>query len=249
MKKIFSDLLIKRLQEADKVAVLTGAGVSAESGVPTFRDKDGLWDKFNPQELANMSAFMNNPELVWEWYQWRKDLISRIEPNPGHYALAELEKKYSGPGKQFHLITQNVDGLHRKAGSEKVYELHGNIMRDKCLRCNYITGEINSFKEKKLPRCPKCNSLLRPDVVWFGEMLPQYEINKAFEAAGNCDVFLTVGTSAVVYPAAMLPVHARQEHAYVAEINPEKSAIAGELDEVILGKSGEVLPLIVAALD
>jgi NAD-dependent deacetylase len=245
MKKIYSEKLIEKLKNANKVTVLTGAGVSAESGVPTFRDKDGLWDKFNPQELANMNAFMKNPELVWEWYKWRQDLISRIKPNAGHYALAELEKIMTDSGRQFTLVTQNVDGLHKKAGSKNIFELHGNIMRIKCLKCNYFTSEIDAFSGQKIPRCPTCGQMLRPDVVWFGEMLPEYEISKSFEASENCDVFFSVGTSAVVYPAAMLPVHAKNDFAFVVEINPEKSAIAHNLDEVILGKSGEVLPLIV----
>jgi len=243
----FTQTLITRMAEAKKIAVLTGAGVSAESGVPTFRDTDGLWNKFSPSELANMSAFMRNPQLVWQWYHWRQKLIENIEPNPGHIALAELELFLKDNNQEFYLFTQNVDGLHRRAGSKNIFEMHGNIMRNKCTKCSYLTDNID-FIESELPYCPKCNSLLRPDVVWFGEMLPESVLDLAFEIADSCDVFLSIGTSALVYPAALLPVHAQDSHAYVSEINPEKTPITHLLDEFIEGKSGEILPKILLAL-
>lgn len=245
--KDFSNDLIEKLKTANSVTVLTGAGVSAESGIPTFRDKDGLWNKFSPQDLANMDAFLSNTELVWEWYKWRQDLISSVEPNQGHYALANMEEYYSGLNKKFTLITQNVDGLHKKAGSKNILEVHGNIMRSKCIKCNYHTEE-HFEKSSGIPTCIQCGNYLRPDVVWFGEHLPENVLDSAFEAAENCDVFFSIGTSALVYPAAMLPIHARDEDAYTVEINPERSALAYLFDEEINKKSGEVLPLIVEAL-
>lgn len=248
MPAAFSNRLVERLKTARRVVVLTGAGVSAESGVPTFRDKDGLWDKFSPAELANFDAFMKNPELVWEWYHWRQTVIKDVRPNPGHVALAELEAWLTRKDHSFYLVTQNVDGLHRRAGSKCILELHGNILRNKCSVCNFKTDAIDLQLSEKLPTCPDCGKLLRPDVVWFGEMLPEFELGRAMEVASACDVCLSVGTSAVVYPAAFVPVNARNAGAYVAEINPEPSAISHTVDEVILGKSGEVLPHLVTAV-
>lgn len=151
--KNFSDVLIDKLKNSNSVTVLTGAGVSAESGIPTFREKDGLWNKFSPQDLANMDSFLKNTELVWEWYKWRQNLINNVEPNAGHYALSEMEKYYTNIGKKFTLITQNVDGLHKKSGSKNILELHGNIMRSKCLKCNYSTENIE--ESKNIPTCPQ----------------------------------------------------------------------------------------------
>lgn len=243
---IFSDNLIKNLKTADSVTVLTGAGVSAESGVPTFRDKDGLWNKFSPQDLANMDSFMSNTELVWEWYKWRQNLINNVKPNPGHYALAKMEEYYTNKNKKFTLITQNVDGLHQKAGSKNILELHGNIMRSRCIKCSYITNE--QFESSGIPTCIQCGNYMRPDVVWFGEQLPEETLDSAFEASEKSDVFFSIGTSALVYPAAMLPVHARDENAYTVEINPERSALAYLFDEEINVNSGVILPLIVEKL-
>ena len=173
-----SEALREKLTTAKRVTVLTGAGISAESGVPTFRGEDGLWKKFRPEELATIDAFMRNPELVWEWYSYRRELMSKIEPNPGHYALAEMQ----GVFPELSLITQNIDGLHHKAGSEKVIELHGNIMRSKCILDGKIIDEISDTSDN-LPRCPDCGSLLRPDVVWFGEALPPDSYHQALHAA------------------------------------------------------------------
>jgi len=234
---VFSSLLIQRVKAAQKVAALTGAGVSAESGVPTFRGEDGLWKKFRPEELANFDAFMRNPELVWEWYTYRKELISEVQPNPGHFVLVKLEEIYP----DFTLITQNVDGLHWKAGSQNILELHGNILRSQCVECGEKSDTAEMRGKGELPRC-RCGALMRPDVVWFGEMLPQEVLDRAFEAARECDLFFSIGTSAVVQPAASLPMVAKQAGAFVVEINSEQTVISDSVDESIQGMSGEVLP-------
>lgn len=237
MKTDFSDIC-RRLTTANRVVVLTGAGVSAESGVPTFRSPDGIWSKFKPEELANMEAFLRNPQLVWEWYQYRRRLMEEVEPNPGHLTLAEMEAAFAS----FSLFTQNVDGLHHKAGSKRVYELHGNIMRNRCIRCEkkFIHGTAEMMTDQPL-RC-SCGGLLRPDVVWFGEMLPEDILNKAYEEASSADVFFSIGTSAVVYPAAYLPVLAKESGAFVIEINTEPTAISHMVHVTLYGKSGEILP-------
>ncbi len=239
----FSEELLRRLRQAQSVAVLTGAGVSAESGVPTFRGPEGLWKKFRPEELATFDAFRRNPKLVWEWYEYRRSLIREISPNPGHYALAELEAMVA----DFWLITQNVDGLHRRAGSRNVLELHGNIMRNRCARCGAVVEELAIGPESGLPQC-SCGGLLRPDVVWFGECLPERTWEKAVAAAHRAEVFFSIGTSAVVYPAASLPLEAKGSGAYVVEINFEPTPLSSVVDEAIQGKSGEVLPLLLAQL-
>lgn len=237
---MFSTQLVQKLQQAQKVAVLTGAGISAESGVPTFRGEDGLWNKFRPEELANFNAFQKNPKLVWEWYNYRRKLIHEVKPNPGHYALAEMEQMFP----HFTLITQNVDNLHRVAGSQIILELHGNIMRNRCVDCNKIYQEVKIDFNQQMPVC-RCGGQLRPDVVWFGEMLPEDALLCAFQAAQECDIFFSIGTSAVVQPAASLPIEARERGAYVVEINIEPTAISRYVDESIIGKSGEILPLLV----
>ena len=246
----YSDELVRRLAEAEHVAVLTGAGVSAESGVPTFRDEGGLWEKFSPQELANVEAFLDNPELVQGWYAHRRRVVTETAPNPAHHALATLEALVQRDGGSFLLVTQNVDDLHRQAGSEAVVELHGNITRSYCIDCRRPASEADLAPDAadKIAKCPDCGGLLRPDVVWFGEMLPEGAMEKAQQAAAEADVFLSVGTSAVVYPAAGLPLAAAQHGAYVAEVNVERSAVAGEVNEVVLGKAGETLPPLIEAV-
>lgn len=241
----FSPELTRRLAGAASVAVLTGAGVSAESGIPTFRDPGGIWEQFKPEELANISAFLRNPKLVQGWYEHRRLVAREKHPNSGHTALAELEDLVPA----FTLITQNVDDLHRRAGSRRIVELHGNIMRSFCIDCGRSPGEAEMLPDSEgAIRCAACSGLLRPDVVWFGEMLPMQALEGARDAAIEADVFLTVGTSGVVYPAADLPVLAHAHGAYVVEINVERSAIAGQLDEVVLGPAGEVLPALVDAV-
>ncbi len=233
-----SDGLIKRLKEAGRVAVLTGAGISAESGVPTFRGEEGLWKKFSPMELANFDAVMGNPALVWEWYNWRRDLISKVEPNPGHFAIAELEELVP----QFTLITQNVDGLHRRVGSRNILELHGRIFASFCIDCKKEYEEPDFVDG--IPRC-SCGGLVRPDVVWFGESLNPKILDTAFRAAADSDVFLSIGTSAQVQPAASLPLIAKQGGSYVVEINPEQTPITHQMDEFLGGPSGEIMPVII----
>jgi NAD-dependent deacetylase len=236
--------LIEHLATARKVTVLTGAGVSAESGVPTFRDaQTGLWAKYRPEDLATPTAFPSNPRLVWEWYEWRRKLVGNAKPNPAHYALAEMEKRVP----EFHLVTQNVDGLHRLAGSQKVVELHGNITRTKCFDEGTIVSQWADTGDVP-PKCPKCGGLLRPDVVWFEEPLPEMEMNLAMQASKNCDVFFSIGTSTVVYPAAALPFEALRNRATVVEINPDPTPLTGKAQFVLPGAAGVVLPELLASL-
>ncbi|MGB3633688.1 MAG: NAD-dependent deacylase, partial [Rubrobacteraceae bacterium] len=230
------------LRGAQSIVALTGSGISAESGVPTFRDaQTGLWAQYDPQQLATPEAFMRDPKLVWQWYEWRRTLVGKAEPNPGHSALAELERK----SPNFTLATQNVDGLHRRAGSESVLELHGNLLRTIC-SAEGIESEPSS--EELPPVCTNCGSPLRPDVVWFGEMLPRGVMEAASGAARSCEVFLSVGTSSLVYPAASLPYEALSAGATVVEINPEETPLTGRAEYALAGKAGEVLPVLVAAL-
>lgn len=221
-------------------AVLTGAGVSAECGIPTFRGEDGLWKKFKPQELANVDAFLRNPELVWSWYQHRREIINNVEPNPGHIALAQLERKLTN----FTLITQNIDGLHRRAGSENILELHGNIQRNKCIKCGRFCEEPVDEKSESVPNC-ECGGKIRPDVVWFGEMLPQNVIQEAYRATERSALFFSIGTSALVQPAASLPLLAQHRGAYLVEINIEPTVLTDLTDEHFMGKFGEIFPRII----
>ncbi len=238
----FSDTLRARLETAQSVCVLTGAGISAESGVPTFRGEEGLWKKFRPEELANFHAFIRNPDLVWEWYAYRRKLIHEVKPNAGHYALVELERRV----KEFTLVTQNVDNLHRRAGSKSVVELHGNIERSYCIDCGATVEELDIDSLTKAPRCVHCGGLVRPDVVWFGEMLPVEAFSRAEQAARHCDLFLCIGTSAVVYPAASLPYTAFDQGAFVVEINRERTELSTRAHESLLGAAGEILPQLVS---
>ncbi len=219
------------------MAVLTGAGVSAESGVPTFRGADGLWRQCRAEDLATPEAFARDPKLVWEWYDWRRQLIGRCEPNPAHHAIAALEARVPG----FLLITQNVDGLHRKAGNRKLVELHGSLWRTRCVK----EGTLSEIPEASLPSIPPrcvCGALLRPDVVWFGEPLPAESIRRARQAAESCDLMLVVGTSALVQPAASLPMIAKAHGSYVVEVNLEPTPLTSLVDEAHHGRAGEILP-------
>lgn len=234
----FDPDLITMFQRARRVVVLTGAGVSAESGVPTFRDaQTGLWENFKPEELATPEAFRRDPKLVWEWYAWRREKVRSVQPNAGHKALAAMAKRFA----EFTLITQNVDGLHQRAGSAGVIELHGNITRSKCFEEDIVIPEWTHTGEVP-PRCPQCQGQLRPDVVWFGESLPETAINEAMRASGACDVFLSIGTSSVVYPAAMLPEIALRAGATVVEINPDATPLTPNASFSLRGPSGIVLP-------
>ncbi|HEX4524233.1 MAG TPA: NAD-dependent deacylase [Casimicrobiaceae bacterium] len=235
--------LVGAIAAARRIAVLTGAGISAESGVPTFRDaQTGLWAQFDPQKLATPEAFRRNPKLVWDWYAWRRKLVSRAEPNAGHRALAVLEGRVS----DFVLITQNVDGLHRRAGSQNVVELHGNIGRVKCSRENTIVEHWIEVGDE-VPRCAGCGALLRPDVVWFEEMLPEGALRAAENAARRCQLLLVVGTSAEVYPAAALPDYAKLAGATIVEVNPNPTPLSDAADYVLRAPAGVVLPALVAA--
>jgi NAD-dependent deacetylase len=232
------------IKNAEHIAILTGAGISAESGVPTFRGTNGIWSKFKPEELARMDAFLANPELVWEWYQHRRDILANVKPNPAHFALAEWERK----APKFVIATQNVDGLHRIAGSKNVLELHGNIRINKCLRCSHEWPDEDLSFEGKIPMCP-CGGMLRPGVVWFGEMLPQDVLEAAFLAAQKCDLFLTIGTSSVVYPAASLPEIAKESGAKVIEVNVEETPFTKWADYHFRGLAGAILPKIVDIIE
>jgi NAD-dependent deacetylase len=238
---IIPDPLLSKLASAQRVVVLTGAGVSKESGLPTFREaQTGLWAQYKPEELATPQAFMRNPRLVWEWYEWRRGLVSRAAPNPGHVALVEMARQVPG----FTLVTQNVDGLHQQAGSQQVIELHGNITRNKCFDENVVV-EVWDEDSSVPPKCPRCGGLLRPDVVWYGEGLPEGVIEQALAAAVDADVFLSVGTASAVQPAASLPLYARQGGAVVVEINPDETPLTRLANYVIPHPSGQALPELV----
>jgi NAD-dependent deacetylase len=228
------------LAAAGRVAVLTGAGVSAESGVPTFRGQDGLWRQYRAETLATPEAFEQDPKLVWEWYDWRRGLIAPVEPNPGHRVLAAWQDLFP----ELSLITQNVDGLHGKSGSRDVVELHGNIWKLRCTR----EGTVSEVRETPLPRlppvCPSCGALLRPHVVWFGESLDPAVLERAFRLSESCRIMLVVGTSSVVQPAASLPFAAARSGAQVVEINPEPTPLTPHADVFLAGRSGEVLPVL-----
>ena len=236
--------LAQRLAAAEHVAVLTGAGVSAESGLPTFRDAmTGLWSAYRPEDLATPAAFARNPKLVWEWYAWRRQLAARAEPNPAHRALADLERL----APRLTLITQNVDGLHQRAGSRAVVELHGNLQRVVCSAERVVVEHWDEASGAP-PTCPRCGSLLRPDVVWFGEALPAVALEQALAAAARCDLFLAIGTSGVVEPAASLPRLAARSGAAVAVINLEAAAGDQVAQFVLRGPAGSLLPALVQRL-
>ncbi len=230
--KIFLD----KLAVSEKVVFFTGAGISAESGIPTFRGKDGIWNKLKPEELANFNAFMKNPQMVWEWYIHRKKIIYESKPNAGHIAIKEFEKYF----RDVTVVTQNIDNLHRRAGSAKIYELHGNIERNFCINCKTFFNEELDFSDG-VPKC-KCGGLIRPDVVWFGEFLPQDQLEASERAAINSDIFFVVGTSAVVYPAAGLVYTAKRSGSYIVEVNIEETEVSSIADISFFGEAGKVLP-------
>lgn len=228
------------LEHSSSVTVLSGAGISAESGVPTFRGTDGLWRNFRSENLATPEAFRENPRLVWEWYDWRRCAVKDARPNPGHFALAELENQK----KKFTLVTQNIDGLHQMAGSRNVLEMHGNLWEIKCTKCGLITKDYRVPLEELPPLCPSCGGMGRPNVVWFGELIPMEVIDKTLKAIEDCEVMLIIGTSGVVEPAASMGLVAKQAGKTVIEINIEHTPNSPLFDFTILGKSGEVLPLL-----
>jgi len=240
--------LREALREAKTVAALTGAGISAESGVPTFRGKEGLWRNYSPERLATPEAFARDPRLVWEWYNWRRGIIHRARPHAGHLALAELERKKSadqeGRRGRFTLVTQNVDGLHDRAGSQSPVKLHGDIWRVRCLDCGREERNEQVPILELPPRC-HCGGLLRPAVVWFGEPLPPDQWERALAASAQAEIFLVIGTSAVVYPAAGLAEVARRSGAKLAVINPQPTPLDHQADWVLKGESGKLLPRLI----
>ncbi len=231
------------LTSSERVTVLTGAGISAESGVPTFRGEDGLWQGFRATDLATPQAFARDPKLVWNFYNWRRQLLASLQPNPAHTALVTLEEKIP----HFSLITQNIDDLHRKAGSKNLIEMHGNIWIVRCTRCQEVTRN-EEVPLPELPSCPECGGLLRPQVVWFGEQLDPDILERAFAATRSCDTMLVVGTSAVVQPAASLAIIAKEQGARVVEVNLEPTVYTHQLDLALQGKAGELLPQLVEGL-
>lgn len=236
------DALVAALRDARHVCVLTGAGVSAESGVPTFRDtQDGLWSQYSAEDLATPEAFLADPALVWRWYRWRRDLVAEAEPNAGHYALANLAEIVP----KLTLVTQNVDNLHQRAGSRDVIEFHGNLFIDRCFAEGTDTIGDASLD---VPTCPDCGGNLRPGVVWFGEAIPEEALDASCAAAADCDLFLSVGTSSLVYPAAGLADLARNNDALVVEINPNPTMHATSFDFAIAANSGSALPKLVNCL-
>lgn len=247
------DPFIQTLRNAQSVTILTGAGISAESGIPTFRDSQtGLWAKYDPHELATPEAFDRNPALVMDWYRWRMSLVEKSKPNPGHYALAAMERHVP----RLTLITQNVDGLHARAGSRSLVELHGSIRRLRCSRCQYTLDhwpeddhapQQQSDQRQPPPACPECGALLRLDVVWFGEMLPVSALESAIQASRTCEVFFSIGTSGVVEPAASLPYEALRGGAVVVEINPQPTPLSVHARFYFSQPAGQVLPEILKA--
>jgi NAD-dependent deacetylase len=228
-----------QIKNYKKIVFVTGAGISQESGIPTFRGKDGLWRNHDAMKLATIDAFYDNPKLVWEWYNERRMNVFQAQPNPGHRAIAELEK-YA----DVVVLTQNIDGLHQRSGSSKVLELHGSIVKIKCSVCDYkeeILTEISN-----LPPLCKCGNILRPNVVWFGESLPQDVWQNAMNFASKCDLMIIVGTSLVVSPANTLPIYAKQNNATLIEINPEDTVMSREMNLVIRNTSAKSLPELVS---
>ena len=235
--------LSKRISSNSYIVFLTGAGVSAESGVPTFRSDDGLWEKFKPEELANFDSFMKNAALVQAWYQHRAEIVNNVKPNLGHMVMADMESKVA----TCVVITQNVDNLHQRAGSREVIELHGNILRNYCIDCGIQFDGDLCIENSETTLC-KCGGLVRPDVVWFGEMLPAHSFQMAEKHARKCDLFISVGTSGVVYPAAGLPGLAKSSGAFLVEINTEMTDLSSLMDVTFQGKSGEILPRLMSLL-
>ena len=236
--------LAEALASAQRVVAMTGAGVSAESGIPTFRDAlTGLWARYDPLALATPSAFARQPKVVWDWYAMRRDAIRDVQPNDGHRALVDLERR----APAFLLATQNVDGLHARAGTRALVELHGNLARVRCSRENRVVERWDEPLDDLPPRCPHCGAFLRPDVVWFDEPLPARALALAEDEASRCDLMIVAGTSAEVHPAASLPLIAKAAGARLVEVNPRETALTPLADDVLRAASGLALPALVRA--
>jgi NAD-dependent deacetylase len=231
------------IKQSKHLIALTGAGISKESNIPTFRGKDGLWNRYDAMQLATPAAFRANPQLVWEWYSWRQNLVSKCNPNPAHDVLAKWEEK----GLLKSIITQNVDGLHQRAGSLSVYEVHGNLWAMKCTSCDY-QGQLDT-PAVGVPLCPLCNSLLRPDVVWFGENLNQQIMIDVYNELDAADACIVVGTSALVQPAATFPLVVRQQGGLIIEVNIEVTPLTPVATIHLSGRAGELLPRLNSLLD
>ena len=244
--------LIEKLKNARHVVVFTGAGVSAESGIPTFRDDmTGFWQNFSSEKLATKQGFLQDPALVWGWYEWRRHKVLQAQPNPAHQVIAKLAEHYA----KFSVITQNVDDLHERAGSQNVRHLHGNLQQGRCIACykpyEHTNNEpIAALAECKIepPRCQHCGDLIRPSVVWFGERLPVDILSEAEDEAEICDVMLIIGTSASVYPAANIPLIAIRYKPTTVQINATPTKLDSQVDFNLSGKAGEILPLLFEAL-
>ncbi len=231
------DQLITSIHQDTPITVLTGAGISAESGIPTFRDaQTGLWANYSPEELASLEAFHRDPKLIWEWYNWRREMVMKAKPNEGHLALARLQAW----SRHFTLITQNVDGLHQRAGSTSVIELHGNLMTARRDGEDEVLS-LPDVLESLPPHCPETGKLLRPNIVWFGESLPAAAVDAAEKASRECQVFLSIGTSGMVYPAAGLPIMAREQGATVVEINPDETGLSDMVSYKLTGAASATL--------
>ncbi|MBN2378266.1 NAD-dependent deacylase [candidate division WOR-3 bacterium] len=228
------------IAKAYKIIVFTGAGISKESGVPTFREAGGLWEEFKAEDFATPEAFSRRPKEVWEWYRFRRDLARKVEPNPGHYAVARLEDARS----DFMVATQNIDNLHTRAGSRNVIELHGNIMHSYCMKCGLLADESEAELPGEVPVCPRegCGGVMRPKVVWFGEQLDPDDLDRSYMFASEADCCLVIGTSGFVYPAAQIPFLAKRNDACVIEINPEPSGITQIADYFLQGPAAQITP-------
>lgn len=232
---------IQKINQASRISILTGAGISAESGIPTFRGNGGLWRNFRAEELATPEAFQRDPVLVWEWYEMRRQICKKAEPNPGHRAIAELEKRTSN----FRLFTQNVDGLHKRAGSKKITELHGNIFTGRCTNCRCLEENLDTPLSNLPPECPVCGNHLRPHILWFGETYDQEMLSESIEFLRKTDLILIIGTSGQVTVPVYLAQEAMRAGAFSIEINPEESTLTDSVDISLRGKSGEILPRLV----
>jgi len=234
---MLSEIGKDRIKKAKVITILTGAGVSAESGIPTFRGEGGLWKDYLPEDLASPEGFKKSPQLVWEWYSWRRNIIRKADSNNAHLGIKKLENNVDN----LYVITQNVDGIHKKTGIKNLIELHGNIFRNKCYKCGRPFGDITS---EEIPVCDVCGGYIRPDVVWFGETIPANILERSYKWSKRGDVFLLVGTSGIVYPAASFPLYAKENGAYVIEINKEKTVLSPHINETILEPASEGMKII-----